>query len=397
MKKKILIISFVFCIVLIFAVIFIMNDTGQSHSADSNFAKVKASYQSDILELQNGKYPNLISKNFTTSIENVEAVYNIEMLYNEDFREKTLLENFEEMDTAIDDFFMESIDKSQLEATLLVGDEQIEVPYHEIEQEKDHADNIFIMDSIRGADYRVQIFWGYHYVWFSRKELGTTHPSMEKPKAVYPYVSCIRQAEDTVIHLKDKEVLLSELEKEVLDYLNGDRFPLPVTEGIDFGIGEVRILDMGDWEGVCFKVRRVYNGIPFEYGSSYSAGLYNDPKHNDSPEISYAVSTMPDTMLSFGNTTDFLREAEEITELLSAGEALALLSERIGENSVYEVHGVELVYRVTDIPEEVKEEVSELLTPRWKIATVNQNDNKYTLFYVDVVTGEITERFEYRY
>ena len=73
------------------------------------------------------------------------------------------------------------------------------------------------------------------------------------------------------------------------------------------------------------------------------------------------------------------------------------MPERIGDNSVYAVHGVELIYCNSEIPEERKTEVMNILTPKWKIITINQNDNKYTLFYVDAITGEITDRFEYYY
>ena len=52
---------------------------------------------------------------------------------------------------------------------------------------------------------------------------------------------------------------------------------------------------------------------------------------------------------------------------------------------------------VVKTDKEWDEIIATKLSPKWKIITINQNDNKYTLFYVDVVTGEITERFEYYY
>ena len=61
------------------------------------------------------------------------------------------------------------------------------------------------------------------------------------------------------------------------------------------------------------------------------------------------------------------------------------------------MYGVELVYREIIKAEEWDEIIATKLSLKWKIITINQNDDKYTLFYVDVVTGEITERFEYYY
>ncbi len=108
-------------------------------------------------------------------------------------------------------------------------------------------------------------------------------------------------------------------------------------------------------------------------------------------------SESPDTMMSFGCVGGTVAETSEITKMYSLGDALGMLSESIGSNSVYDVYGVELVYRNCEIPEENLSEIDDILEPKWKIITVNQNDDKYTIFYVDVVTGEITERFEYYY
>ena len=55
------------------------------------------------------------------------------------------------------------------------------------------------------------------------------------------------------------------------------------------------------------------------------------------------------------------------------------------------------MYRECEIPEERIDKLDAILKPKWKIITINQNDDKYTVFYVDVVTGEISERFEYYY
>ena len=101
--------------------------------------------------------------------------------------------------------------------------------------------------------------------------------------------------------------------------------------------------------------------------------------------------------MGFGTVNGTVVENETISEMFTLGAALNMLSEKIGTNSTYDVYGVELVYRECEVPEEQTYEIEGILTPRWKVTTVNQNDDKYTVFYIDVVTGEITERFEYYY
>lgn len=405
MKKKKLIIgaSALLCIVLVVAVIIIFGGGNNGSKNNLGLAQVKQSFESDIQELKDGKYANLVYKEFEASIEDVEGVYNLEIQTDKNYLDNTFLENFENMNESIDKFFQEDFDKSYIVAdfTLSESDEEtIYVNYNDIEEEcADEKYNqprteFLFGNEVSNGGYMVQIAEDLRNAWFSRGEFGEIQPS--EYTEVYRYISCKRQVDDVDINLKDKVTKLSEMEEKVLSFVNGD-FALPVSEGISFGIGDARILSNGEYEGVCFKLRRVYKGIPFEYGANGSGGMYIDPMGHDGGEIDYAVSEYPDTMLTFGVVNGKVIETKEIEKMLSLGDALEILSQRIGENSVYDVDGVELVYRNCAIPEDREDELDDILAPKWKILTKNQNDDKYTYFFVDVVTGEVTERFEYSY
>ena len=172
---------------------------------------------------------------------------------------------------------------------------------------------------------------------------------------------------------------------------------METSESIDFCIGDARVINNGNYDGICFQVRRVYKGVPFEYGPSFSSGMYVDEFDSDGGELSYVNSSTPDTMLGFGSVDGNIVETKVIDKMISLDTALNILSKSVGKNSIYDVYGVELVYRECKIPEADMTRIESILEPKWKIITINQNDDKYTLFYVDVVTGEITERFEYYY
>lgn len=402
-KKKLLVgMSVVICIILIaVGVVFIADGTDNLNNSPISLKEVKENFQKDIQSLKDGRYDNLIYHDFKASIEDVEGVYNIEIQTDKSYLDNTYLENFANMNAVIDKFFVEDFDKSYIIADFHMPDgETVEVGYHDIEKvcadEKYNTDRTEFLfgNEISNGGYMVQIAENLHHTWFSRGAFGEIQPS--EYKKVYPYVTCIRQIDDVEVKLMDKTVKLSEMEEKVLSYLNQE-FPLPTNEAIDFGIGDVRILDNGEYDGICFKVRRIYKGVPFEYGSNVSSGMYIDELDNDGGELDYAVSAYPDTMLAFGLVNGTVVENKEISEMISLGTALQILSEKIGENSIYDVYGVELIYRNCAITEEHKDELDDILSPKWKIITVNQNDDKYTLFYVDVVTGEVTERFEYYY
>lgn len=418
-KKRIIDISCCLCAILIVVtIIFLVKNKEKTQVENSyeskwtDITQVKKQLPSDIQALKDGKYENLIvNTNYEyplyASIESIDGVYNIEIHTNTTYRNRTYIENFAMMNEVIDKFFMEEFDKSYLVADLYLSENEIvDINYNDIEQiisDKQYQTvsygSLFGQYNIEEGKYMVQIEPSLNNVWFSKVGMGDIQFSYSEDgfKEVYPYLSCIRQREDTTIHLLDGDIKLSEMEERVLDYLNGEAFPLPKSETIRFGIADVRILENGEYEGICFKVRRIYKGIPFEYGSNAGHGIYVDEVENDKGELSYAISTSPDTMLSFGRVNGTVVETKDITEMISAGNAIDILSEEIGENSIYDVYGVELVYRECEILEEQQEELDAVLTPKWKVITRNQNDDKYTFFYIDVLTGEVTERFEYYY
>lgn len=411
MKKKILVVMTIGLIMVVLATIYIISSYNIKRNEEKiennenkvSLLEVKEQFENDIKELKDGKYSNLVCKDFSISIESVESLHNIEIKKDTSYRDRTFIENFEIMKKVIDDFFDEDFDKSYIEADFEVGEgETIYVKYDDIEdicvEEKfntSKADFLFGNNTSEGG-YMVQIAENLKHAWFSKNEFGTIIPSTKKYKQYIYYLSGNRQCDDFKLKLKDCDINLSEMQDKVLDYVN-ENFPLPKIDTVDYIIGDARIIENGDYEGICFILRRMYKGVPFEYGSNGAEGLYVDELDHDAAEIDYAVSSYPDTMLSFGSCDGTIVEIENIDTMLSLGDALKVLSNEIGDNSVYDVNGIELVYRNQEIPEERENELNDILVPKWKVIAFNENDNKYTIFYIDVVSAEVTERFEYYY
>ena len=406
MKRKIIVGGTIGCIVLLAIVLVIGFPDNEIAERKNALQYVKECLSLDLQELKMGKYENLIYRDFECTIDDVEGIYNLEIRIDDTAEKGTLMERVKIREEVVDKFFGKSFDKSDLSIKLyLTETEVVEIDYNDIEKEFSSGkyDNALMVGTLlnrsgsENSDGVVQVSYNRLHTWLSKKGLGTIHPSaMGEFKMVIPYLMGDRQ-EETKLHLKDGDAMLSEVEKTALDYMNSDKFPLIKADGITFAIGEARVIETESYEGICFMTRRVYKGIPFEYGVNAAMGAYYDKLGHDGGEISYVESTSPDTMLGFHRTDGIVIEKQEITEIITAGEALSLLSEQIGDNSVYEVHGIELVYRNCEIPENKMLEISDILEPKWKIITINQNDDKYTMFYVDVVTGEITNRFEYYY
>lgn len=406
MKKKIYIISgIILCALLVVAVCVIFSTSDASFSGKPvSIEQAKREFDSGIQNLKKGKYSNLVYHEFQSSIEAVEGLYHLEIQSNESYKDNTFLENFEKMDAVIDKFFQEEFDKSYVCADFDFGEETEWVYYNDIpsvcvDDKYNHVLNTHSLfgNNIAEGGYLIQTYAHLGSTWFSRGELGGVGPFCERTVRAYTYLSGMRQEEDTELSLSDGKIMLSEMENKVLDYLN-ESFTLPVSEGISYGIGRTLLVTGENGrQGITFQTRRIYKGVPFEYSSASSQGMYIDSVISDNGELTYVSSAQPDTMTLFGRTNGKVVETKEVTEILLLDDALKILSEQIGKNSVYNVYGVELTYRSETSQETRPQGIDDILSPVWKVITINQNDDKYTMFYINAEDGSITQRFEYYY
>jgi len=412
MRKKI----FILAAVLLCVVLFGIEISTMEKETDKlrNIEQVKAEFQNDIKALRWGKYSNLTASDFVGTIDAVEKLYHIQILkpgsekydalldaingehISESYKERTLGENFAVMVEAINKFFPEGWDTSGLRVDFWVNDAHYEISYdefvgYELAKSYVNGEGMWIFgNAISQGGYMIQTQESLLNTWFSKGGFdGGIHPSMIKPQAVYRYLSGVREGEDVLLHLADGEIWLSELEENVLQYLNTDAFPLPKAEGISYAIGEARVIENVDYEGVCFKVRRVYEGVPFEY----SHLLSHDSSGHDNCEIAYIESDTPDTMLLFGKTDGIVERVCEVKEILTLEESLEILSQYLSQTAKHEVQGIELVYRDVRIPNEAAEEVQEAFVPKWKFLVQTKGTKYQYYYYVDVVTGEVTYRY----
>ena len=405
-RNKIIGLFALICIVVVSIIILLLQEDEANKDSDRLLSVTEATDLGEKL-WEKYKYDNLIFHEFESPICKVDELYNLEIRFDNSEYERTVKENIEIMDKVIDNFFPEDFDKSFISVWIrFAPEDDITINYNDLhtipnDEKYNHTWEIMMHGEDKdNSGCKVQITSGLTHIWFSKYGLETVYPGYYKTK-VYQYISGKRQGEDVNIKLKDGSVKLSEMEERVLAYLNND-YITEVTEGYEFCISQAMIIDLSkygldEYEGICFGVRRKYKDVLFETSSSYQSGAFYDEFNTDCGEITYAESTSPDTIMSMGAVNGSIIEQDTITEIISLDKALDRLSESIGDNSIYDVYGVELVYRETIPLGENIDGIDARLSPKWKIITMNQNDDRYTIFYVDVVTGEITERFEYYY
>ena len=83
------------------------------------------------------------------------------------------------------------------------------------------------------------------------------------------------------------------------------------------------------------------------------------------------------------------KTGEKITKIIPVDEALKILSEGIGENSIYNIKSVEMSY--LQMVEFVGDEEKRNYTPKWRIVATNNNDDTEITFFVDIQTGDVIE------
>ena len=121
---------------------------------------------------------------------------------------------------------------------------------------------------------------------------------------------------------------------------------------------------------------------------------------------SWAGSMMPRTRFDFDissaamcdtNDVDFYfgrgangyikEEGEEISQILPVSEILKIVSDRIGENSVYKINKLKLIYRM-DVDGNV-DELKNTGNIYWLVSGINNNDNMNTYFFVNALNGKL--------
>lgn len=405
-KTKMLIISAVaFSVIAISVVLIVKSNKPKEEATYYTLDEIKDKLDSDVAKIKKGKYKNLVCDDFNTSLEKTDGIYKLKITADDNYLKNSLSDNLKTMNSIIDKFFNEEFDKSFIEAEIDFDDEEggtQYIGYNELadtlsgdkykDYHKKYGDSMWLFgNNTSEGGCMVQVDEALMNVWFSK--YGLNDISSNNFDKGYIYLMGIRQSEDFEVRLTDKNIKLSELENKCLEYLNNN-FILPVSDNISYEIGETYTIKNNNKDAVCFLVRRVYKGIPFEYGSAGESGEYIDKSGHDKGLIYYADSSSPDTLLGFGDSDAIITEEEQIDKILDLNNAMKILSERIGGNSTYNVKGAELVYREEPADNDKK---CTKLSPKWKIITLNQNDDKYTLFYIDAVTGDVTERFEYYY
>ena len=405
--KSFIIIAMVICfLVFIKFVTSKGTDTG-TNMEQTDFYEIKQNYEKEIAEVQKGKYANLNVKDLEIDLSDINILYQINIQKNVEYETNTHEENLALVKDAINNYYGESFDMSIVTANVFdkggKENEVTELSFEELEKEIREgifdADKYFLLFGDARAEGKkgfLQIDSSLSAIWFSKGTITATFPMYAyEIKKVYNLTIDTSGLEDK-IKLLDGEMTIYEAIQFVEEYLNNE-LPYEKNPDFEYEVAEVRVLDVEGQDALGFCVRKKYNNISFDYIEGTTQGVYNSEFWDDRGQVCMIKTDEIDNMCGLGGDTYQVEVAsEELQSVISVDGAFQAVSKQIGNNSVYDVYGMELVYQFT--PETLSDgsEAVNTYTGRlnWKIIARNQNDNKDTWFYVDLVNGKVSHRFK---
>ena len=400
MKKKLLL------VLMLMSVLFLLSACKKK--TDDNYggvstAEMQELYNDEMQRAIEGKYKNLVVHPMKCNIDNIEKIYSVKVHKNTEYKNNTHKDNLEKMISTINNFFGKDFDTSIISVRAIYNNENdndSEISIEEMKNQLDSgtfkADKYFILFGDareKGGKGFAQIDSGFCNIWFSRGIIPATMPMYEySTKKVYNFAVSTDEINEE-IKLQDGKITIKAAAEYVEKYLN-EELPFEKNEKYRFSVAEARVLEVDDQYALGFCVRKTYNGIPFDYTDGATSGIYVSDFEDERGEVCMINRNEIDNICGLGEVQSWIENnGKEIERIISLDDALESVSKSIGDNSIYDVYGIEIVYQfVIDSTDETGE--TTLGTPVWKIITQNKNDNKYTCFYVDLKTGKVNHTYK---
>lgn len=190
---------------------------------------------------------------------------------------------------------------------------------------------------------------------------------------------------DAVWELTDGEISVADAAAVAKNYFEAGT-PRQNPNGISVDIPEVKVFALNDKYGYSFKVRRVYNGLPFAYAATSGRTYYgSDYEIVEDMKTAYVINH--DKVAAYTGYSDAEQiEAltEEQTDIIGLKDAVSLLNEFLAVNVMLEVNRADLVYCTC-----ADKAGDKIVYPCWQFDGVNQTNNQSMRFYINVFSGDI--------
>lgn len=189
---------------------------------------------------------------------------------------------------------------------------------------------------------------------------------------------------DDKYKLLDKEISVKEGIEFVEKWIETE-IPYEINDFYDMSVQEVEALKLkDDTYALCFHMTREHEGTPLVW--TYNGQMSNSDSY-EQDVVSVTMVTSDDVDVLYGDNRQCRTEVtESVKEILPLRYALAMMEDKVAENSKYNVEHIQLTYRLNGTPN-LECRTSKLY---WLITAVNENDNTLNYFYFDALAGNLT-------
>lgn len=173
------------------------------------------------------------------------------------------------------------------------------------------------------------------------------------------------------------------------EYYWAECMPFDTAKDVEKKVRQVEVYKLKNGKYCIYhEMTRKFNGLMFEYEYPFEnrAGLnyYFD----------FGITIMVDTddideLLGTGNRWMVEETGKKSYEAVSMKSAMDKVSNTIGSNSKYEVQRIEMIYRQQMIPYE-NDYIEFKGIPCWRMQCKNESNNTMTMFYVNLIDGNIS-------
>ena len=232
-KKTYILLALILSTGIVIGMILILMQSKENNELDIlyDLETVKKNCERDIAKAANGKYNNLKLSNVVVDIDDIDELYQIDVEGNDDYRNKSMVENFELVKATINKFFGDDFDLSVVDVTFFDINEQPLEPMsfekvdEKILNKKEVGSKYFLaFGDARKNDGKgfLQIDSNLVSVWFSRGNIQATFPMYAYDiKQVYN-LTINKSKNSDVIHLSDGDITIKAAVDFVENYLNND-------------------------------------------------------------------------------------------------------------------------------------------------------------------------------
>lgn len=190
---------------------------------------------------------------------------------------------------------------------------------------------------------------------------------------------------DDRYQLLDKEISVREGIEFVENWMKTET-PYEINDFYGMVVCEVEVLKLNeDAYAFCFYMTREHDGTPIVWAKN---GHFTESELYEQDVVSVTMALSDDVDVLYGDSRECKTEiTESVKEILPLRYALAILEDKVAENSKYKIEHIQLAYRLDGRTQNKEGRYAKLY---WLIIATNENDETLNYFYCDAVSGKLT-------